>query len=200
MWNEHTFHHHNRCRDHITSPEISKMQLNLIQNIFSRKNLTLFTQRPFSHVNISSPQGCGVAQWWRVTFSSAPSTQSGSPSQILQKGIINQTLVQFQGPWSKAKKTFGRYPENWTFTISLEYIAIVPTICFHHMWILFLHRTYDCLKYERFWFKYRIKNKMMFLHKGKKNTHCIDVCRLHHCCPSNLTIKKKSVNISIIKI
>lgn len=48
---------------------------------------TLLMHLPLAHVNWSSEHGWGVAQWWMVAFSSAPSTQSGSPSQSHFFGI-----------------------------------------------------------------------------------------------------------------
>lgn len=68
-------------RDHKSSPEIIDIccSRNTCQLLTL---LTLLMQRPLPQVNMSSPQGCCVAQLCNVVFSSAPSTQSGSPSQI----------------------------------------------------------------------------------------------------------------------
>lgn len=48
---------------------------------------TLFMQRPLLHVNCPSPQAAGAEQLCSVTFSSAPSTQSGSPSHSHLRGM-----------------------------------------------------------------------------------------------------------------
>lgn len=85
----HRYRLHNRCRDHKAIPIET---LNRIKNFFVcvlnfASRLTLLMHRPFSHVNMSSPQGCGVGQCCVVTFSSAPSTQSGSPSHNHLRGM-----------------------------------------------------------------------------------------------------------------
>lgn len=71
----------------------NKNSYTTLNESFELLKLTLFMHRPFSHVNMSSPHGCGVAQWCSVTFSSAPSTQSGSPSHILREITANRQHI-----------------------------------------------------------------------------------------------------------
>lgn len=71
----------------------NKNSYSTLNESFELLKLTLFMHRPFSHVNMSSPHGCGVAQWCSVTFSSAPSTQSGSPSHILREITANRQHI-----------------------------------------------------------------------------------------------------------